>query len=107
MVFIGWLVFDEFLWARAREFKFNAVLISDAYHPSTRHTHAVPVVAGKGVGVGVITTGHGSEYITVWDCGKYGRIVVNDENIFRFAKPKSTLCLKERGGEVRVVGIIP
>lgn len=83
----------------------ECTLIGSSYIASTRETDLSPVFTGNGLGVGVVSSGHGEEYITVWDCGQYGRLKSDDEELFKFAKEKSTLRLKEINGEVRIIGI--
>lgn len=102
---IGCIV-EEIRWSRQEAFKWPAKLVSMQSIGSTLQSTPVTTVGSNGqVGVGVVTTGHGEQHLTVWDCGKYGRISVDDETIFRWAKDKSELWLKELDDEVRVVGI--
>lgn len=98
------LCYEEIQWLNTKEFPWPAELVSANFTGSTLRTSAVPVVTGKGVGMGAVTTGNPEQYITLWDCGEYGRLVVDDKNLFRIARPKMTLYLKKRGDEVRVSG---
>jgi hypothetical protein len=100
---IGFCV-NEYRWSKTESFPCSAKLIEANYTGSTRRTHSVPVVTGKGVGIGTVMTGNPEQYITLWDCGRYGRIVADDKNLFRVAQPQMTLLLKKRGGEVRISG---
>lgn len=42
-----------------------ARIVAKAYTPDTQQTSTVPVVAGKGVGVGVVTTGNPESFATM------------------------------------------
>lgn len=99
-------IIDSYQWSKIIPFEQEAILLSQNYIGDTRETNTVPVVTGKGgVGVGVVSTGESEKYITVWDCGKYGKLVANNEQIFRFSREKATLLLKQKGDEVRIIGI--
>lgn len=97
---------DAWQWHQTPHFEHPGVLLSNNFKSSTRRSHAVPVATGNGVGVGMVTTGEDEKYITVWDCGKYGRLVADDETVYRWAKPKSILFLKAKDGKARIVGIM-
>lgn len=105
VIFAVYFAIEEHRWDKCPEFTVKAKLLNAQYAGSTRRTETVPVVTGDGLGVGFVTTGNPEKTVTVWDCGKYGRLITDDENIFRWAKAESTLYLKERGDEVRIVGI--
>lgn len=96
---------DEYKWHVTPSFKIMAHLLSSSHKASTLETHAVPVVTGKGVGMGVVTTGESEKFTTIWECGKYGRLVADDEVIFQYAKPISELWIKCRDKECRIDGI--
>lgn len=36
-------------------------------------------------------------YITIWDCGKYGRLVSEDTHVFKWAHDESMLLLERNG----------
>jgi len=100
-------IIDEYQWSKVVAFPQECVLLNQNYKSSTLQTHAVPVATGNGTGMGVVTTGEAEKYVTVWDCGKYGRLVADDKEIFRLAQEKSTLLIKERNGEYRISSILP
>ena len=77
----GWEIIDEYQWAQTPSFVQDCTLVSQNYFPRR------------------------DRYVTVWDCGEYGRLVADDEYIFRFAKDISTLILKKKNEEVRIIGI--
>ena len=97
---------DEIQWARTPEFKYRASLLRSSHLGSTLETHPVTTITTGGqIGIGSVTTGHDEEFYTLWDCGKYGHVSVEDEHIFQYAKEKSDLWIKVRGDDVRIVGI--
>lgn len=99
-------IIDAWRWHHAVAFKQDAKLLTSSHKASTLETHAVPTVGANGtVGVGVVTTGDSECYTTIWECGKYGRLVSDDQNVFEYAKPKSILWLKKLDNEVRIDGI--
>ena len=105
-------VIDEYQWSQVKPFGQECTLLNQNYKSSTLQTHSVPVATGNGIGMGMVTTGEDEKYITVWDfcfcilCGKYGRLVADDKEIFRLAKDTSTLLIKEKDGEYRIDGIV-
>jgi hypothetical protein len=68
-------------------------LLNRSYQGSTLKTDAVPVV-GVGmngyatVGVGLVTSGHREDFISVFDCGNYGILISDNKEVFRKAKEK-------------------
>ena len=99
-------LFKEIEWMNCEKFTWEATLVSGNFQPSTVKTNTVPIVSSNGnLSFGVLTTGESEKYITVWDCGKYGRIVCEDEKVFRFAKPRSMLVVKQLDDELRIVDI--
>lgn len=106
VLFLLFWVVESIIWAYTPSFTRQCKLISISHQASTRRSHAVPVHTGNGMGVGVVTTGHAEAHITVWDCGEFGRLTVDDAEVFRWAQPESTLILKKRGEAVRIDGIV-
>lgn len=98
-------IWDEIDWARRKPIEISVKNISSTYKESTMRTHSVPVVTGKGVGMGVVCTGEYEKFVTVWYNEKYGRLVYNDEWTFRYADKINYLEIKDRdnGSEVRIV----
>lgn len=93
----------EYLWYQTEPFEHNATLLSLGHKSSTQKTSIVNTVGANGTfGVGSVVTGEPEKFVTVWDCGEYGRLIADDEEIFRWAKPESTLLLKKRGNEVKI-----
>lgn len=108
LLLIAWIVgklHERRRWSLAVPFEIKAKLLSSQYGPDTSQAIPVVVATSNGAGVGVGVTGNGEEYITVWDCGKYGRIICDKKDVFRWAKPESTLIMKQVGEEVGIVGI--
>lgn len=96
----------EIQFYRAIPFKCEATLIRNDYIASTRSTHVAPIFSTNGkTSMAVYSTGHSEIFTTIWDCGKYGNIVSDSEHIFRYAKAKSILLLKELGSEIRIYDI--
>jgi len=87
----------------------EATLIYDSYTGSTLQSHTgsgVSVVGGKaGVHTTTYTTGSSEKFVTIWDCGKHGRMKSDKEHIFRFAKPESILYFRQRGNNYCIVDI--
>lgn len=96
---------DNYQWSKRPTFIIAGKLLNIQHRSSTLETHSVPVVTTNGFGVGMVTTGEDGEFVTIWDCGKYGRLVADDEEVFRWAQPKSNLIVKEKDNEVRIYGI--
>lgn len=71
-------------------------LLSRNFKGSTLETNIVPAV-GMGInggvmgGVGLVTSGHSEEFISLFDCGKYGILISEDKEIFRKAKENNKL----------------
>lgn len=81
-------------------------LLNIDYKPSTLSTRCVPVFHSRGgMSTAMYTTGHSEKNLTIWDCGKYGRITCDDKTVFRLAKDESMLKLKAWKDDVRIVGI--
>lgn len=99
---------NEYGWSEP--FEQEATLLTQKYNESTEETQVVPVFTGGkngGMGMGVTSSGNPESYITIWDCGKYGRLKVDDEEVFRWARPKAKLLLRTRGTAARIEGIVP
>jgi len=47
------------------------------------------------------------EYITIWNCGKYGQLVCKDKDVFKWCHCKSKLKLEisSTTNKVRIVGL--
>lgn len=97
---------DEYAWFKTTATRVSKCeLVSGQHKSSTLRTHAVPVATGKGVGMGMVTTGEDEKFITVWFHKDFGNMVVDDKAIFQWAKNPSDLWIKFRGGDYRIVGI--
>lgn len=98
-------VYGEYKWDKSPAIECSATLISRDHYPSTRkQTTGTVYIDGK-VGVTHHTTGCLEKKVTVWDAGKYGMLESDDERVWRLAKEKSILKIKELDGGVRIVGI--
>lgn len=111
IIIVGSIVgslYDRYLWNCAKEVHVQCTLLKASHSDSTLETHSVPTVTSNGdVGVGVVTTGDDESYTTIWDCGEYGRLVTDDEDVFRWAKKSSTLIILLRSdGQAQIGGII-
>lgn len=94
------------MWYRTPANQYVCKLVSIKHFDSTEQSSAVPVMTGNGnVGVGVATSGNPESHTTVWDCGTLGRLVSDNAEVFRWAKPTSTLWIKVIDDEARIVGI--
>ena len=107
---IGWVlvecVYECYVWANVPQFEHHATLLSDQYNPSTLSSHVAPTFNGEGgISFTYYSTGHGESYITIWDCGCYGRLKCDKQEVFQYAKPKSILYLKKLNNDIRIVGI--
>lgn len=100
------IVRKEIQFSNLKSFEIEATLLNVNFKQSTQNTHIAPIINSKGgMSTAFYTTGHPEKYLTVWDCGKYGRLISEDKTIFRYAQPKSILFVKELGNEIRIVGI--
>ncbi len=99
-------VYDEISWFAAPRFRHECVLMSLQYSPSTSRGHLSPTFVGGKVGFTPYSTGRSEKNETVWDCGKYGRLISNDKEVFRWARDTSTLLLAKRGKRARIMGIV-
>lgn len=113
LIIITVLTIGAYQWIK-REIQFNnlkhfeieATLLNFNFKQSTQNTHIAPIINSKGgMSTAFYTTGHPEKYLTIWDCGKYGRIISEDKTVFKYAQPKSILFVKELGNEIRIVGI--
>ncbi len=103
---IGYCVKDDYLWNHAPRQEVSCNLLSQSVDPSTLQTHLIPSVATRGgMSFGVVTTGQAEQHITIWDCSGYGRVVSNNDAVFQYAKPISSLVFALKNNEFRIVGI--
>jgi hypothetical protein len=54
----------------------EGVIVSKAYTPDTQQTSAVPVATGKGMGVGVVTTGNPEAFVSLIKITVDGKVSV-------------------------------
>lgn len=85
-------------------------LLSRSFKGSTLEINPVPVVGmgingGASVGVGLVTSGHGDEYISSFDCGNYGVLISDDKEIFRQAKEDNKLNVYFGYNDYKILGI--
>lgn len=111
LIFVIWFVVSEYIgwlkWKVTPAFKWQCKLISSKYMESTEDTAVgvgPAIGGGGGVSVVAVPTGDPEKFITIWDCGKYGRLVVDDEKLFQQAKKEMTLWLKVKNGLTRYNG---
>lgn len=98
----------EHQWSQQVPVEIEATLISTSYSPSTLETHVAPVIAGKGAGAAVYTTGSKEKPITIWKSKKYGTMICENKRVFQFQPAvgeRATLMVKFLGDEFRIVGI--
>lgn len=100
---VGSFFVYEYAFYKATPFRVEATLLSFNYIPSTRSSN-IAYNLGSGDPI-YYTSGRGETHTTIWDCGKYGRLISDNETIFRFARHKSILLLKEAYGDIRIYDI--
>lgn len=107
IVGLSWCAVNAIRWWKTPVQEIKGRLISSEVKASTQRSSTIPVVTtGGNVGIGVVITGDPEKHITVWDCGKYGKLVSDDETVFRLAEDRSTLLVKFLDGEAWIVGIL-
>lgn len=79
-------------------------LISINYLPSTKRSSLAPIF-GSDLSFVYYSTGNDEKCTTVWDCGCYGRLTTNREDVYRYAKDKSILFIKSSDWKTEIVGI--
>ena len=87
------IIFSNFYLQNKKAIIIDCKLLNRSYKGLTLETNAVPIVGmgmngGATVGVGLSTSGHSEDFISVFDCGNYGILISNDKEVFRKAKEK-------------------
>lgn len=83
----------------------ESTLIEINYLPSTKTGNLAPIFHGGDISMAYYSTGHTGKYTTIWNCGKYGRIICDKEDVYRYAKEKSILYIKSNHYKTEIVGI--
>lgn len=96
---------QEFFYLDVPVVKVKSTLISHGFSPSTLKTHVAPIIGPDGTSCAIYTTGDSEKTITIWDCGKYGRLICDDKRVYQYAKPDSTLMIRHSEYATRIVGI--
>lgn len=97
---------DELQFSKVPPVEVECYQLTSEFVPSTLRTNIAPVFSSNGTSsIAVYTTGHSEKLVTVWDCGKYGRLVSEDAYIYRYAKQKSVLYIRHSNYDTRIVGI--
>lgn len=106
------LLYGFLTWTKeAREFKkvqpiqVEAKLISINYLPSTKRSNFAPIFHGTNISWAYYSTGNHEKYTTSWDCGPYGNLTCDREDVYRYAKEKSILWIKTNHYKTEIVGI--
>ena len=96
-------VYTEIEFYNAPAFEQESILLSQDFTPSTRTTNTAWAFNGKTGATPIFySSGSREKHTTIWECGEYGRLICNEEIVFRYAKPKSILLLKKVDDEVRI-----
>lgn len=105
-IVIGACIHNENEWNKIPVTEARCDLVSQNFYESTLESHSAPVMTTNGsFGVAVTHSGYPEQRTTIWNCGKFGTIISNSDNIFRWAKPKSILLIKFGKYDHRIVGI--
>jgi len=106
VLILGNYLINEHQFSKIIPVRVEANLLSYSYSPSTQITRVAPVVGAKGqVSCVVYTTGDAENQVTVWDCGKYGRLNSTDKKIYQYAKEKAILFIRHSDYDTRIVGM--
>lgn len=104
---LGTYAINEYQFSQVPVVQVEARLISHGFSPSTQRTRVAPVVGSKGqVSCAVYTTGDGEKKITVWDCGKYGRLTSENKRVYQYAQENATLLVRHSDYDTRIVGMV-
>lgn len=88
----------------------SCLLLEKSYKGSTLKSNAVPIV-GAGMnggvvgGIGVSTSGESEQFITIFDCGKYGNLVSDKKEIFTKSKDKNNLLINFTKNDYRILEV--
>ena len=105
VVVVGGWIYTEMHWSSLPTIEQRATLENCNFRPSTLKNHITPIFSGNGkMHMAVTATGHEDIYTTVWNCGPYGRITCDEEEVFRYAQEEATLLIKVWNEHVRIVG---
>lgn len=98
---------NEYEFSTVIPVKVEATLLSHSFSPSTEKTRIAPIVGNKGqTSYAIYSTGDAEKVLTVWECGKYGRVTSTDKKVFQYAKDQSILLIRHNNYDTRIVGII-
>ena len=91
-IFVLNFLIVRYRWSEQPVFKQKCILTSLKYEESTQQTNTFPVINSNGsVGVGLSTTGNPESYVTIWNCGEYGRLKTDSRTVFQWSKIESIL----------------
>jgi hypothetical protein len=103
---IGKYAIDEYQFSKIPVVQVEGKLLSHGFSPSTQLSRVAPIVGHKGQGsCAVYTTGDPEKKITVWDCGKYGRLTSENKRVYQYATDRATLLIRHSEYDTRIVGM--
>ncbi len=104
---LSYITFEEIRFCYADSYEVECELIHINYSPSTCKTHIAPIISSNGtVSTAIYTTGNSEKKSTLWNCGKFGRLSSDRNDVFQFCKEKSILIIRSNNYDTRIVGII-
>jgi hypothetical protein len=101
----AWIGLEIYFHFYAPVYKVECTLLSEDYSASTEKTHVAPIISNKGVATAIYTTGNPERFVTIWNCGRFGKIVSNNKKVFRLAKQKSILKIQSSDYDTRIIDI--
>lgn len=101
------IIYEEICFSYAPSYRIECELLADSYSPSTIKTRVAPIVSANGqISTAAYRTGNLEKHITVWNCGKFGRLTCDKKEVFQFAKNRSILIIRSNEYDTRIVGIV-
>lgn len=99
-------VVNEWEFSKIPPVEVECTQLRSDFVPSTLRTHIAPVMSSDGkFSAAVYTTGHAEKRVTIWDCGKYGRLISERGDVYRYGTEKSILYIRHNNYDTRIVGI--
>ena len=100
------LIVDEKRFAIAPTYEVKCTLLSQTYEPCSFYHGTAPILTSNGqMGIAVTCGSTTEKTITVWDCGKFGRLPCKRKDVFKYAKDISILLIRSDGNRAEIIGI--
>lgn len=111
VVFFGfWIVnvvYQEIRFSYSPSYIVECELLSINHSPSTLRSRVAPIISTNGdMSTVVYQTGDPEKTITVWQCGKFGRLACDKKKVWQYAQERSFLEIKSNDYDTRIVDIV-